>query len=130
VAATQRPRVTVKLLLDEHVSSAVAAQLRRRGHDVITAADAKLEQTPDLEILVAATRSRRAVVTANHHDFRPIHTSYIARGQRHFGLILVPRHAWLATTGLGRLVNALDSLLRANPEEDAMDTTEVWLSAD
>lgn len=120
----------MKLLLDEHVIPAVAQQLRQRGHDVVTVRDMRLEHAPDPDLMAGASRSRRAVVTVNHQDFRPLHAAYLTSGRQHYGLILIPRPAWLAGRGLGRLINALDTLLRTYPADDAMDTAEIWLPAD
>jgi hypothetical protein len=61
----------VALLLDEMFSPAIAAELRRRGHDVIAlAADPELRSMTDIELYVWATAEHRRIVTENVKDFR------------------------------------------------------------
>ena len=60
----------MKLLLDTHHSRLAAERLRVDGHDVTAAADdLVLAFLPDEELLRAASRSGRAVVTENARDF-------------------------------------------------------------
>jgi hypothetical protein len=78
------------LLLDEMFSSAIADQLRAKGHDVIAVvAGPDLVGLPDDQILAHATDTGRALVTANVKDFMPIDARYRAANQTHAGLILV-----------------------------------------
>jgi hypothetical protein len=117
----------VRLLLDEHLSPRLAAELRNAGHDVLTAAEAGLRQSADPDVLSWAVNERRAIVTANYRDFRLLHEVYLSRGKLHFGLILVPRRLSLGRAGMGRLVEALARLLQDNPSDSALAGTEVWL---
>lgn len=66
-----RSRLRVALLLDEMFAPSIAAELRRRGHDVIAvAAEPELRSMTDTEIYGWAIRERRRIVTENVKDFR------------------------------------------------------------
>jgi len=111
----------VRLLLDEHLSQAIAEELRRRGHDVITAVEAGLQYQSDEAVLASAVRDHRAVATVNYQDFRPLHHLYLSRGERHFGLVLIPRRFSLGASGFGRLIDAVEGFWANRPEETGLD---------
>lgn len=71
----------IRFHLDEHIATAVALGLRRRGIDVTTAADAGLSGAPDEEHVVFAVAQRRVIVT-NDDDFLMLHS----RGVGHAGI--------------------------------------------
>ncbi len=73
--------MAIRFHLDENVSGAVAAALRRRGLDVTTALDAKLIGADDYEHLRFAQSQDRVVVT-HDDDFTRIH----ANGTMHSGI--------------------------------------------
>ena len=120
----------LRLLLDEHLSPTIAAQLREFGHDVMAVVEVGLRQQLDIDVMAWAVGDRRAVVTANYQDFRRIKDVYLSRGDRHFGLVLVPRRFSLSRDGFGRLIQALDRLLTEHPSETAFESAEVWLDDD
>jgi len=62
----------VKLLLDENVSPAVAAALRRAGLDVVHVRDRGLRGATDPQVLNAAFAEDRILVTANVADFEKL----------------------------------------------------------
>lgn len=72
--------------LDEHVASAIAAGLRRRGIDVTTTADAGLLSAADEDHLAFATRERRVIVTQDSDFLRNA-----ARDPAHFGVVYHPQ---------------------------------------
>ena len=117
----------MRLLLDERVSRTIAEELRDRGHDVIAVAEAGLAQRPDEEVLAWAVRDGRAVVTANYRDFRMLHERLLLRGERHSGVVLIPRRYSLSVEGFGQLIRLLDSLLQTHPGDDALASAELWL---
>ncbi|HEY1915237.1 MAG TPA: DUF5615 family PIN-like protein [Streptosporangiaceae bacterium] len=79
-----------RLLLDEMLSSAIAEQLRAKGHDVLAVvADPTLVGLPDDQILPHAANTGRVLVTANIKDFMPLDARYRAASQAHAGLVLV-----------------------------------------
>jgi predicted nuclease of predicted toxin-antitoxin system len=117
----------VRLLLDEHISRRIAEELRERGHDVLAVDEAGLAHRPDEEVLAWAVRDRRAVVTANYRDFRALHELLLLRGERHSGLVLIPRRYSLSVAGFGHLIGLLDAFLHMHPSDDALDSAELWL---
>jgi predicted nuclease of predicted toxin-antitoxin system len=118
----------VRLLLDEHISPAVAEQLRGRGHDVVAAAEVGLAGVVDPQVLSWAAAERRLVVTNNIQDFRPLHAMYLTTGATHHGILLVPTGKYsLKRASLGALVTALDRLLTRCPAIDALCDVERFL---
>ncbi len=117
----------MKLVLDEHLSPAIGEELRRRGQDVVAASEAGLRGRPDAELAAWAVGERRAVVTADYADFRAIHDVYLSRGDRHFGIVLVSSRFSLAEEGFGRLIAAVEELLKEHPEDNAFENVLAWL---
>jgi predicted nuclease of predicted toxin-antitoxin system len=83
------------LLLDTHLSIALAAALATRGLDVILAKDWQdedLRNAPDSTILAAATAVGRVVVTRDAKTFPALAGRWTAAGRSHAGLlVLSPR---------------------------------------
>lgn len=111
----------MRLLLDEMFAPAVAAALRARDHDVVSVHDAShvfLAGVADADVLAVARREERALVTENVRDFRPLESSLLAAGSHHAGLVYTSNRQFPrgdpGTTG--RLVRALDALLRSTPD--------------
>jgi len=82
----------VRLLLDEMLSPAIARELRDRGHDVLAVADHPgWVALSDPEVMTLARTERRAVVTNNLRDYRPLHAEAITPGgPGNFGMIFMP----------------------------------------
>ena len=119
----------MRLLLDEHYSPTIAAQLRQRRHDV-TAARAQPDPhgLPDASLLAFATGQRRAIVTENVADFVELHRAAVITGRRHFGIVFTSSPRFLRNTrSIGRMVRALDALLAANRSDDALLNQTWWL---
>jgi hypothetical protein len=111
----------VRLLVDEMYPPAVAEQLRRGGHDVSAVTERpELRALDDHEVFTVAQQEHRAVVTENVLDFIPLADRVDQRGGRHYGLVLVSlaRYPRGRQHTVGRLVRALDSLLREHPSEE------------
>jgi hypothetical protein len=107
--------VTVRLLLDEMVSPEIAAELVKRGHDVVAvAADPGLVGLPDGQVLEWATDQRRCLVTENVKDYEVLRRRSAAQGRTHAGLLYSgPRRFPRDRRFLGTLVVALDKLIAA-----------------
>lgn len=117
----------MKLVVDEHLSPTIADELRQRGHDVVSAAQVGLRQQPDAAVFASAVGQGRTIVTANYADFRALHHVYLSRGERHWGVVFVPRRFSLAEAGFGRLIGALERLMNEHPQDDALEGVETWL---
>jgi hypothetical protein len=115
----------VKLLLDVHHSPHAARRLSDRGHDVLAAADdAALAALDDEQLLRAAARDGRAIVTENARDFDRIIRAWNALGEQHGGVIFTsPRRFHRGGKAYPEnLVRALASLL-----DDPPRSTRDWV---
>ncbi len=75
------------LYADEKFPLPVIAELRRLGHDVLTAQDEGLRATPDPIILARAHSLGRAIVTHNRRHFETLHR----QGADHSGILSATR---------------------------------------
>ena len=67
----------MRLLLNEMLSPAIARELRERGHDVLAVADRPgWIALSDPEVMALARTERRAVVTNNLRDYRPLRAAW------------------------------------------------------
>lgn len=118
----------MRVLLDEMFPGELARQLRERGHDVATIFEIGLAGKPDIEVMEAASRERRALVTEDAPHYVALARIYAAEGRPHHGLILTsPTRFPRTRRGLGALVRALDALLQAQPQTDALAGSTLWL---
>lgn len=120
----------VRLLLDEHFSPEIARQLRARGHDVIA-----VKEQPDLigradrVHFASMPEQRRAIVTQDLGDFRPLLAEAIRAATKTYGLVCVPARVSLSRSAIGQIVESLEQLLQQHPgDEDLTDRGgEIWL---
>jgi Domain of unknown function (DUF5615) len=113
-------------LLDEHLSSEIAVELRSRRLDVEAVTErADLVRRPDVALVEAAAQEGRAVVTSNVKDFRPIAAQRLIDGHGHGGLILLPAKRTRTRAATGRLADAIEAIMRANP--DGIAGSERWV---
>lgn len=120
MATPARAAGEVKLLLDVHHSPSVAERLQAGGHDVLAAAaDASLATLADEELLRAATRDGRTIVTENARDFDRIVRSWGAAGEHHAGVVFTsPRRFHRGSEAYpANLVAALEKLLIGPPKQ-------------
>jgi Domain of unknown function (DUF5615) len=111
----------LRLLLDEMYSPALAVELRARGHDVVSVHDpghGVAVGASDADVLAAARREERALVTENVRDYRPLEIGLLADGSHHAGLVYTSNRRFPRgdPSTLGQLVRALDVLLRQGPD--------------
>ncbi|TAE31564.1 MAG: hypothetical protein EAZ92_02610 [Candidatus Kapaibacterium sp.] len=78
-----------KLLMDEHVQSAVTSGLRLFGFDIVTAQEVGLTSQDDDIVLAYAAEHNRAVFTVNRRDFVMLHNQYILAGRTHSGILVM-----------------------------------------
>ncbi len=119
----------MKLLLDEMLSSVIAAQLRSRGHDALA-----IQETPgweglsDPEVIELARSEHRAIVTDNLRDYRPLHQEAITPGGAgHYGMVSIHSGYRRTKSDVGRIVAALEAKLSAYPGERDLVDGEAWL---
>ncbi len=119
----------MKLLLDEMLAPAIARELRSRGRDVESvSAQTEWRALSDAEGMDVARRERRAIVTNNLRDFRPLHHEAIVPGGRgHFGMVFVPGSYRRTKDDIGRIVTALERKLDEYPGEEDLAGGETWL---
>lgn len=122
----------MRLLLDEQHDPEVARQLRARGHDVnALAALAGIRGLSDVEVVDLAVSERRAIVTEDVRDFVVEHRRRLAARIHHFGIVLTSARRYPRNdASLGKLVAALDGLLRAHTADAALRDRLVWLPED
>ena len=118
----------MKLLLDEMFSPLVAAELRARGHDAVAIKERdEWQSLADPEVVALARTERRAVVTANLRDFRPLHAELVVSGgEGHAGMVFVPASFRLTRDATGRIVDVLEALLAEYPADGDFVSGEAW----
>lgn len=119
----------MRLLLDEMLSPAIARELRSRGHDVEA-----IQEHPewcshdDPQVLALARDERRALVTDNLVDMRPLHYEAITPGGLgDYGMILIPGGRPGTRGDTGKIVAALEQKLTTHPGENDLADGEDWL---
>ncbi len=114
----------LQLLLDEHISSSVAAGLRRGGKGVIVHGLAEWEAgrflgQPDELLLQEACRQKLTLVTYDLKTIPPLLKAWAEGGQAHGGVIFVDQKT-IPSSDFRGLIRALQQLLR---EAGARDWT-------
>lgn len=119
----------MKLLLDEMLTPDIGRELRARGHDAeAVAGNPDWEGLSDSQIMVVARTERRAVVTNNLRDYRPLHSEAITPGGHgHFGMIFVPGSYRRTRADTGRIIASLEAKLVQYPGETDLANGEAWL---
>ncbi len=118
----------MRLLLDEMLSSVIAQQLRERGHDVQAINASEYEGLSDVDVLSLARSQRRALVTNNVVDFRPLCREAIEPGGHgHLGVVFMPSSYRRGKADVGRMIPALEEKLREFPGESDLANGESWL---
>ena len=119
----------MKLLLDEMLAPAIARELCTRGHDVVALAGRPgSESLTDPEVMRLARAEHRVVVTDNLRDFRPLHNEAVTPGgPGHYGMIFMAGGYRRTKADTGRLIAALEAILRKHPGERDLANGEEWL---
>lgn len=102
----------MRLLLDEHLSPKVAAELRKIGIDAVSLIEdeySDVQGMSDDVVFERAVSEDRAFVTYNYADFAKLHRDFVLRGRGHFGIVLVPRGK-IPSSDKGAQVRALSGL--------------------
>lgn len=116
------PPCRLRLLLDVHHSPHIAQALRQEGHDVVAAAmEPRLAELDDDELLRAAARDGRTLVTENAKDFDRIVRAWSGTSEHHAGVVFTsPRRYHRGSRGYpANLTAALSGLLASAPPDTA-----------
>jgi hypothetical protein len=118
----------VKLALDHHYPTAIAAQLRLMGHDADAAVERGWHREPDEALLAWCVAEQRTLLTNNVGDFMTIVRSWAVRGQQHAGLVFTSDATLPRTHAtIGRYIRLLDALLREHPKPEEFADRIHWL---
>ena len=119
----------MRLLLDEMLSPAIARELRDRGYDVLAIADNPgWVALSDAAVMTLARTERRAVVTNNLRDYRPLHAEAITPGgSGHFGMIFMPGTYRRTRQDTGRIITAIEAKLAEYTGDEDLANGECWL---
>lgn len=106
----------LKLLLDEHISPAVARGLRSRNESLMVVCLASWQKgeflgQQDFVCLQEAAKQGLTLVTYDRRSIPPLLKDWIEQGRRHGGLIFVDEKT-ISPADVGGLVRALDELAR------------------
>lgn len=118
----------MKLALDHHYPKLIAAGLRDRGFDVVTAFEMDWHTEDDETLLTLCTGQRRALLTNNVADFAAVTDRWQAEGRSHFGIIYtsdasLPR----APAMIGTYRDRLAQLMLTHPADDELVDMVCWL---
>jgi predicted nuclease of predicted toxin-antitoxin system len=113
----------VRLLLDEHLPTALARALRAAGHDAVTLAEwrnGEYLSTADESVLAAAYEEQRVLVSGDVHTIPGLLEALAANGRHHAGVILTSSRS-IRTDDVRVLYNSLLELLESDPDRDWQD---------
>ena len=106
----------MRWLLDEMLSPALARALDDLGHDARTVREAGLAGTPDPDVLDAAVREQRVLVTENVADLARLLADRLAAGDACGPVVFVRRATGGRRTSWSDLARRLDAWAEADPE--------------
>jgi hypothetical protein len=99
-----------KLFVDEDAcEEAVVSGLRRLGIDVLTVIDVARTSVDDDDQLRFATSLGRVIYSLNARHFARLHREFVARGEEHAGIVVIPRQRHRIGEKIRRLREFLDS---------------------
>ena len=119
----------MRLLLDEMLSPAIARELCARGHDVqAVACHPEREALSDPQVMTPARTERRAIITNNVRDYRPLHVEAVTPGgQGHFGVIFMSGNYRRTKSDIGRIIADLEAKLTQYSGDEDLANAEEWL---
>ncbi len=115
----------VGLYFDEDSSRhALIRELRVRGADVTTAAEAGTLGRTDVEQLEWSTSNARALYSFNRSHFYALHTAWLLAGRSHAGIVL-SRQDLAIGEQMRRLLRLINSLT-ADEMRDRVEFLSAW----
>lgn len=116
------------MALDEHMAPSIAAVLRANGHDVIAVADrSELRGLPDHILIDRLALERRCLATFDVADFARWGAIRMAAADPHAGILLISIRQYDPGGHQGRLIEAIDTMMRRHPSGDAFADRLEWL---
>ena len=97
-------------MLDEMYATAIAVGCRSRGVDVVSVHERPgIEgEGDDAEVLRAASREQRVLISNNHKDLVPIVDRFAEAGEDHYGVLLTSDRSLPRTSeGIGLVISSL-----------------------
>ena len=117
--------MSIRLYIDEDsMDRALVRALRARGVDVTTASEEGMIERGDAEHLDYATAQGRVLYSFNREDFYRLHTTYLAQGKSHAGIILARQQHYSVGEQMRRLLSLI-----ATRSADEMKNWIEFLSA-
>ncbi len=116
------PPLFCRLYLDEDVHRRVAAALRLRHFDVVSAHEARRWGLTDEEQLRYAATEGRTLFTYNAADYVKLHLEWLRSGQQHQGIVVSDQ------LPVGETVRRLLRLLNRVPADEMRNQLR-WLQA-
>jgi len=111
------------------ISPRVAEGLRRRGYDVVAAAERETLGSSDTRQLAEAIQEGRALVTFDVRDFSVLVKSAAVAGTEHWGIIFLSP-ARFSRSSIGALVGAMEQFLSRNPDPESMKNRALFLDSE
>ena len=100
--------MSIRLYIDEDsMDRALVRALRARGVDVTTALEEGMIEREDAEHLNYATEQGRVLYSFNQEDFYRLHTTYLAQGKSHAGIILARQQHYSVGEQMRRLLRLI-----------------------
>jgi len=104
---------------------ALVSALRARGVDIATALEERMIEQEDRDHLDYAAAQGRVLYTCNVADFFYLHTSFLAQGKSHAGIILVPQQRYSVGERMRRLLKLLNKKSEAEMR-NSVEFLQAW----
>ena len=113
----------MRLLLDAHLSPAIAQLLTAEGTDAVSLRDwhgGNYRHAPDDQILMAALAEGRVLVTFDRRSIPPLVKVWAEAGRHYAGVVVINRKT-IRQNDIGGLIRALLALVKDAGEQDWQD---------
>lgn len=101
----------VRLYFDEDaMKGALVRALRTRSVDVLTAGEAARRHQSDAAHLAFASEQGRAIYSFNSGDYQQLHSTYVAQGISHAGIILTRQQRYSVGEQMHRLLRLINTV--------------------